>query len=191
MFAMRVTMRTLLEGKEKLAAKPKLADLLRSLIGASLSIAMLMLLSHWSGHLWIMAPFGASCVLLYAVSHSPLAQPRNVIFGHLVSAFVGLIFLKLFGAGIFSSAMAVAVAICMMQYLRCVHPPAGANPLVILLTAHVVTYDWYFLIFPVLLGSVLLVLIAYCVNNFKSDKAWPVYGLALWQSTDKKNPKLQ
>ena len=184
-------MNVLLGGKEKLAVKPKLIDLVRSLTGASLSIGMLLLLSHWSGHLWIMAPFGASCVLLYAASQSPLAQPRNVIFGHMLSATIGLIFLKILGSNIFSTALAVGFAICLMQYFRCVHPPAGANPLVILLTANVVHYDWTFLIFPVLVGSLLLVLIAYLVNNFKSQTAWPLYGLALCQSADKKNPNLK
>lgn len=190
MNAMRVGMRVLFEGKEKLAVKPKLGDLLRSLIGASLSITALMLLSHWSGHIWIMAPFGASCVLLYAASQSPLAQPRNIIFGHLVSATIGLLVLKLLGANVFSTAIAVGFSICLMQYFRCVHPPAGANPLVILLTAQSVHYGWEFLIFPVLLGSILLVVIAYCVNNFRSQQAWPLYGLGLWHSQDKKNPNL-
>lgn len=183
-------MNVVLGGKEKLAVKPKLIDLLRSLTGASLSIAMLMLLSYWSGYVWIMAPFGASCVLLYAVSQSPLAQPRNVIFGHMVSATIGLVFLKLFGTHIFSTALAVGFAICLMQYFRCVHPPAGANPLVILLTANTINYEWSFLVFPVLLGSVLLVLIAYVVNNFKSEKPWPVYGLGLYESAVQKNPNL-
>lgn len=85
----------LFEGREKLAKRPSWLDLLRSLIGASLSIALLIMLSHWSGHLWIMAPFGASCVLLYAAAQSPLAQPRNVIFGHLIAATVCLLMLKL------------------------------------------------------------------------------------------------
>lgn len=172
----------LFEGREKLAKRPSLLDLLRSLIGASLSIALLMTLSHWSGHLWIMAPFGASCVLLYAAAQSPLAQPRNVIFGHLISATVGLIMLKLFGSNTWSIAFAVALAICAMQYLRCVHPPAGVNPLVILLTASTVHYNWGFLIFPVLSGAISLVLIAYLVNNFKNSNAWPHYALALKNS---------
>ena len=94
-----------------------------------------------------MAPFGASCVILYAVSQSPLAQPRNVIFGHFISALVGLIFLKILGAGMLSIAFAVGVAIALMQYFQCVHPPAGANPLVILLTANTISHLLYYL-FP-------------------------------------------
>ena len=85
-----------------------------------------------------------------------------------------------------SIAFAVGVAIALMQYFQCVHPPAGANPLVILLTANTIHYDWSFLLFPVLTGSVALVVIAYAVNNFKSNQPWPNYGLALFKSKIKK-----
>ncbi|MEB3767616.1 HPP family protein [Acinetobacter sp. MD2] len=166
-------------GNEKLAVRPSYIEILRGFFGGMLSILALLLLGQWSGHLFIMAPFGASCVLLYAVSQSPLAQPRNVIFGHFISALVGLVFLKVFGVHILSIAAAVGVAIALMQWMRCVHPPAGANPLVILLTANITHYSWSFLIFPVLLGTITLVAIAYCVNNFKAQQKWPNYGLAI------------
>lgn len=172
----------LVDGKEKLAPRPQWSDLLRSLIGGTLSILVLLYLSQLTHNPFIMAPFGATCVILYAVSQSPLAQPRNVILGHFVSAFIGLLFLKLFGTHILSIALSVGFAIAAMQFLRCVHPPAGANPLVILLTANTLHYEWSFLVFPVLLGSLLLVVIAYCVNNFKSQNRWPNYGLALIHS---------
>lgn len=173
-------------GKEKLVPRPSYLDILRGLVGGTLSIFILLILSQISHHVFIMAPFGASCVILYAVSQSPLAQPRNVIFGHFISALVGLIFLKILGAGMLSIAFAVGVAIALMQYFQCVHPPAGANPLVILLTANTIHYDWSFLLFPVLTGSVALVVIAYAVNNFKSNQPWPNYGLALFKSKIKK-----
>ena len=173
----------LFAGKEKLAPVPHGLELLRGFVGGSLSILILLLLGQWSNHLWIMAPFGASCVLLYTVAQSPLAQPRNIIFGHFISAFVGLFFLKFFPVNIWSIACSVGVAIVLMQYLRCVHPPAGANPLVILLTAHTVHYDWSFLIFPVLCGAVALVVVALWVNNMKVTQKWPLYGLALWKTT--------
>ncbi|WP_130803261.1 HPP family protein [Acinetobacter ihumii] len=169
-------------GKEKLAPRPHYVEMLRSLIGGTLSIAALLFLGQWSGHLWIMAPFGATCVLLYAVSQSPLAQPRNIILGHLVSALVGLLFLKLFGTHILSIALAVGCAIAVMQLLRCVHPPAGANPLVILLTAQHIDYSWSFLLFPVLTGAVVLVASAWLVNNIANQHKWPLYGLGFLRS---------
>jgi CBS-domain-containing membrane protein len=129
-----------------------------------------------------MAPFGASCVILFAVSQSPLAQPRNVIFGHLISAFIGLLFLKLLGDSVFVIAFSVGCTIAAMQFLRCVHPPAGANPLVILLTANQVNYDFSFLLFPVLSGSIALVIIAYIVNNLIGKSKWPIYWFALFRN---------
>lgn len=156
--------------------------MIRSFIGGTISIFLLLLLSKLTGNIYIMAPFGATCVILYAVSQSPLAQPRNVIFGHFISAFIGLFFLKFFPHSILTIALSVGCAIALMQFFRCVHPPAGANPLVILLTADSISYGWNFLIFPVLLGSVALVLIAMVVNNIKPNHKWPLYGLGIIKS---------
>ena len=69
-----------------------------------------------------------------------------------------------------------------MQSTRCIHPPAGANPLVILLTANTIHYDWSFLIFPVLVGAVSLVLIARFVNNIQTKQKWPNYALAITET---------
>ncbi|KJV40685.1 HPP family protein [Acinetobacter brisouii] len=137
-----------------------ISDLVKALVGASLSIAVLLYLTQLSHQLWIMAPFGASCVLLYAAAQSPLAQPKNVIIGHVVSAAIGLAFAHYISINIATIAFAVGLAIVSMQILACVHPPAGANPLLILLSASSVHYDWDFLVFPVLTGAVILVVIA-------------------------------
>ena len=170
---------SILEGKEKLAVFPKKDDVLRSLIGGTISIFFLLTLTKLTGNIYIMAPFGATCVILYAVSQSPLAQPRNVIFGHFISAFIGLFFLKFLPESNLTIALSVGCAIALMQVFKCVHPPAGANPLVILLTANSINYEWSFLVFPVLLGSIALVLVAAVVNNVKTDNKWPLYGLGL------------
>lgn len=170
---------SILEGKEKLGAFPQKNEVLRGLIGGTISIFLLLTLTKLTGNLYIIAPFGATCVILYAVSQSPLAQPRNVIFGHLLSAFIGLFFLKFFPESNLSIALSVGCAIALMQVCKCVHPPAGANPLVILLTANSINYEWSFLVFPVLLGSIALVLVAAVVNNVKTDHKWPLYGLGL------------
>lgn len=175
-------MNFLVNRAEKLPPSSPKTNLLRSLLGGTLAILVLEMLSQYTATHLIMAPFGATCVLLFAVSTSPLAQPRNVILGHFISAFVGLLFLKLFGISMFITALAVGVAIGLMQWLRCVHPPAGANPLVILLTANQVSYDWGFLLFPVLAGSISLVMIALVVNNIKAPVKWPNYWFALIKS---------
>lgn len=151
-----------------------ISDLIKTLIGASLSITGLLYLTQFSHHLWVMAPFGATCVLLYAAAQSPLAQPKNVIVGHVVSAAIGLVFVHYVPINMVTIALAVALAIVLMQILGCVHPPAGANPLLILLSASSVHYGWDFLIFPVLTGAVFLVAVARLVHVIEQQviKYW-------------------
>ena len=178
-------MRRFVDRAYKLPPKTDSKSLLRSLLGGTLAIFILEILTFHSGHVFMMAPFGATCVLLFAASKSPLAQPRNVIFGHFISALVGLVVLKAFGVSIIGTAIAVGVAICLMQITRCVHPPAGANPLVILLTADQINYNWDFLLFPVISGAVALTIVAWFVNNFSSLAAWPEYWFGFLDSKNK------
>lgn len=172
-------MKRLLVGNENLTPKPPQKEVFKGLIGGTLGIMILLLISEYSQYIWIMAPFGATCVLLFAASGSPLAQPRNVILGHLITAFIGILFLKLFEINTVTISLAVGLGIALMQLCRAIHPPAGANPLVILLTASTVHYGWDFLITPVLVGSISLVLVAVFVNSIFDGKKWPNYWLAV------------
>lgn len=104
----------------------------------------------------LMAPFGASCVIAFALPQSPLAQPRSLVGGHMLSTLVGLCALTAFGVHAWSLALAVGAAIALMLMSRTLHPPAGADPLLVMLTGA----KWSFLFTPVLLGAVLLVLVA-------------------------------
>ncbi|TKE94585.1 HPP family protein [Vibrio sp. F12] len=163
-----------LSGGGALPPKASISQLIKGFIGGTLGILTLCLLAESSGFPWLMAPFGATCVLLFSVPTSPLAQPRNVIAGHFISAAVGLIALYGFGDSYLTMAIAVGSSIMLMQYCRAVHPPAGANPIVIALagTAHV---DWMFLFTPVLVGSIALVGIGALLNNSYSEQKWPLY----------------
>ena len=104
-----------LSGGGQLPAKSKLTELAKGLLGGTLAIFILCILTEISGYPLLMAPFGASCVLLFAASGSPLAQPRNVIFGHFLSSLIGLIFLQFIGDGIVSISFAVGCAIAAMR----------------------------------------------------------------------------
>ena len=157
-------------------------QLLKGFLGGTLGILILSLLSQYSDIPWLMAPFGATCVLLFAVPASPLAQPRNVIGGHLIAATVGLIMLYALGDSFTVMSFAVGIAIMTMQYFRAVHPPAGANPIVIIL-AGTSAVDFSFLITPVLVGSVALVALASLLNNIGTATAWPSY----WSGFGQKN----
>ena len=123
--------------------------------GAAIAIFILCLLSTTQHHLvLVMAPFGATTVLVFGLPNSPLAQPKNVILGHLITAFIGLLCLHTLGVTPTSLALATGLAVAGMMLTDTTHPPAGANPLLIMLTHQ----NWEFLLTPVLIGAVIIVL---------------------------------
>jgi CBS-domain-containing membrane protein len=125
-------------------------------VGGGLSIAVLGFLTEHTGYALIMAPFGATCVLLFSQPLSPLSQPMNVFWGHVVSAAVGLAFCALLPATWWAVALAAGAAIGLMAALRVTHPPAGANPLVIF----ALHPDLSFLFLPIASGSLVLIVVA-------------------------------
>ncbi len=118
----------------------------------------------------LIAPFGASCVLVFALPHSPLAQPRNVIGGHVLSAAVGVCAYAFFGTAPWSSALAVGLAIALMELTGTLHPPAGADPIVALLAKA----GWTFILSPVLAGAVLIVVVAFAYHRILSQRPYPI-----------------
>lgn len=125
-------------------------------IGGLLAIAATGALTIYGPTPLLMAPFGASCVLLFSVPASPLSQPANVIGGHVIASSIGLALRSMLPDVWWAVALAVGLAIALMAALRLTHPPAGADPLVIF--AADPTLDYLF--FPVLLGSCVLVIVA-------------------------------
>lgn len=163
-----------IRGGEEIQPRPDTMGIFRGFIGGTLGIFVLLIVTYWGGTLSIMAPFGATCVLLFALPKSPLAQPRSVIGGHFISALVGLLALNFLGNGMVTIAFAVGVSIALMQLLRVVHAPAGANSILIIMSG---THDYWFLFTPVLSGAVLLVIVALIVNNIGAGTKWPNYWL--------------
>lgn len=143
---------------------------LRVVLGAGLGIALAGAFSHLAmgpSQPWqvlsLVAPLGASAVLVFGVPASPLAQPWAVVGGNTLSALVGIAcvrWLPLPALGV--AAVAVALAIGLMFLLRCLHPPGGASSLLVVLTA---TQDWHFALAPVALNSLLLVLAGMAYNT--------------------------
>ncbi len=150
---------------------PPLKFVLLSSIGAMIAIAIMGWLSVLSETPWLMAPFGASCVLAFGVPDSPLSQPRAIVGGHLVSTAIGLTVFAVFGDGWLACALGVGFALAAMQITRTVHAPAGADPLIVILAHAPVTY----LISPVLVGSLVIVIIAWIVNNARHANSYPKY----------------
>jgi len=127
--------------------------------------------------LLLIASMGATAVLLFAAPKSPLAQPWNVIGGHLVSAFVGMVLHQFIADPVLGGALSVGVAITAMYYLGCLHPPGGATSLIPLISGAVINdYGFWFILFPIGLGAGLMVIIAVAFNY---PFAWRRYPLAL------------
>jgi CBS domain-containing membrane protein len=118
-----------------------------------------------SGSASLVASMGASAVLLFAVPHGPLSQPWAVFGGHLVSAVIGVACAGLHANPILASALAVALAISAMHYLRCIHPPGGATALTAVAGGDAVhALGFHFVVTPVLLNVLVILLVAMVFN---------------------------
>ena len=133
-------------------ASPK--DLVLSSVGAALAIAALGYLAQATRTPLIMAPLAASALLVFVVPDNALAQPRNVIGGHVLSGAIGIGIDQALGTPVWVMAVAVGLAIAAMQATRTVHAPAATLPVLIMMSGEP---RWSFLITPVLAGSIILV----------------------------------
>ncbi|ESU26264.1 membrane protein, HPP family [Flavobacterium limnosediminis JC2902] len=124
---------------------------------------------------FLIGSFGASSVLVYGVIQSPLAQPRNLIGGHVISAFVGVTAAKLFPDMIWlGSAVAVASAIVFMQITKTLHPPGGATALIAVTgSPAIVKLGYWYVITPVLSGAIILLIVALICNNMTDNRQYP------------------
>ena len=150
----------------------KYKKILISFVGAFVAINMLAVVSIYSDHSLLIAPFGASTVLLFGVEESPLAQPRNLIMGNLLGGISGVFSFNCFGNNSFSCGLAVAIAIALGQLFRCLHPPAGA----VALLGVISKANFNFVLSPVLLGSLVLVTWGIIFNRIFNKKIiYPVH----------------
>lgn len=140
----------------------KIKTIVISSLGAFLciyAIAYLNLIDETN--VWLIPPFGASLVLVMAVHDSPLASPRNVFFGHVLSASSGVMIYYFFGDAPISIALGLSFAIILMILTNTVHPPAGANPIIAILGAK----SFEFVIMPVAIGASFIVIFALIYNK--------------------------
>ena len=126
-------------------------------------------------NLFLIGSFGASSVLIYGVIQSPLAQPRNLIGGHVVSAIIGVTVFKLLPGPLwFSSSLAVSLSIVLMQITKTLHPPGGATALIAVIGSEQIKSLGYWYVFnPVLTGCLVLLLVALFFNNITSSRSYP------------------
>jgi CBS-domain-containing membrane protein len=158
-------------------------DNLWSFCGAFIGIATIGLIQQYFYHLeredqlFLIGAFGASSVLLFSASNSPLAQPRNMLFGGLLSAIIGVLTYKVFYMEDFiwlSPALSVALAILVMQYTKTLHPPGGAIALIANIGSDEIKEMGFFYVFnPVFTGLMVLLLVALLFNNISKNRIYP------------------
>ena len=146
----------------------------RSSCGTFVGLMLVLTIAKYLGELsgldeWLMASLGASALLVFALPGSPMAQPWAVIAGNTLSAFIGVTAASLISEPLLAMPIAAAVSILGMFALRCLHPPAAAVALIVVL-GHVLHYRYA--IFPVMIDSILLVLAGACYSNM-TGKSYP------------------
>ncbi|MDA8092249.1 MAG: HPP family protein [Nitrospiraceae bacterium] len=158
-----------------------LTEVFWSLIGSALGIGACGYLSarYFTGMdlTLIIGSFGASAVLIYAAIKSPLAQPRNLIGGHIIGGLVGVACWRLFGSSEWlAGAMAVSLAISAMLMTRTLHPPGGATALIAVIGgAKIHKLGYLYALVPSGLGALVLLVVALVVNNMASGRRYPEF----------------
>ena len=119
---------------------------------------------------FLIASFGSTMVILYGYPDSPFAQPKNIFFGHLLTSFVGVIFVSFVQLPLFIILpLAVGFGVGLMILLNVTHPPAGGNPIIVIIGS--VSFDY--LLSPVITGSILIIIFAIIINRFILKKNYP------------------
>jgi CBS-domain-containing membrane protein len=162
---------------------PGAQEIAWSWLGAFLGIALVALV-HYNflaegGMLLIIGSFGASAVLIYGAVKSPLAQPRNLVGGHILSAIIGVFCFQTFsGETWLAAALAVATAIAVMHATRTLHPPGGATALIAVIGGDQVhTLGYLYVVMPVALGAVIMLVVALLINNIPKTRKYPEFWL--------------
>ena len=136
-----------------------------------ITIGVLTVLTYKTSYgIFLIASFGSTMVLLYGYPESPFAQPKNIILGHFLTALIGIIFLNFVPLPIFLNIpLAVGFGVMFMILLKVTHPPAGGNPIIVIIGS--VSYDY--LINPIILGALIVILFGVVLNRFVLRKKYP------------------
>ena len=145
-------------------------------IGAAVTIAILgyityeSVLSDTSYGLWLFASFGSTVVVVFGYPDNDFAQPKNIFFGHLLTSLVGICFAVFFEVNFLTMGMAVGVSIMLMIVFKITHPPAGGNPIAVMLGG----VSFQFLIFPIMVGSITIIIGGIIYNSLILKRKYPV-----------------
>ena len=151
--------------------KDKIYKSLLALIFTTITIGVLTLLTYKTNFgLFLVASFGSSMVLLYGYPESPFAKPKNILFGHLITSLIGILFYNFIPLPIYILIpFAVGLGVGLMILLDVTHPPAGGNPIIVILGS--VSFDYLFS--PILTGCLIIIAFGILLNKFVAKKEYP------------------
>jgi CBS-domain-containing membrane protein len=160
--------------------KTKAVDIFFAWLGTALGIGATAYLSNRffepRDSILLIGSFGASAVLIYAAVTSPLAQPRNLLGGHIISAAIGVAMFQLLGDGYLAAGLGVSLSITAMMLTDTLHPPGGATSLIAIIGGYAIKeLGFLYVVVPVGLGAVLLLVIALLVNNIPRERRYPLH----------------
>ena len=170
-----------MKGTTKSPPIVSLSEITWSWIGAFLGIAAVSYINYnivkETDLVMVIGSFGASAVLIYGAIKSPLAQPRNLIGGHIISAIIGVTCYQIFSSQLWlASSLAVATAIAIMHFTKTLHPPGGATALIAVIgSTKIHDLGYLYAIIPVGLGAVIMLAIALLVNNIPKNRNYPEF----------------
>ena len=137
---------------------------------ASAIIGVLSFLSfETSTGFWLMFSFGSTTLIVLIFYESEFAQPSNIFFGHLLGIIIGILFNEFFGISFITLGLSVGTTVSLMMYLKKIHPPAAANPLIALFADVSLNY----IVFPVLVGSVVIIILSILINKLLLKRDYP------------------
>jgi len=158
-----------------------IVEIVWSWLGAFIGIAAVALVQGYvfdgTDLILMIGSFGASAVLVYGAIKSPLAQPRNLVGGHFLSALVGVAAFKIFqGQPVLAAATAVATAIAVMLATKTLHPPGGATALIAVIGGEKVhSLGFLYAVIPAAAGAAILLIVALLFNNIPKSRRYPEF----------------
>lgn len=170
-----------MRGNGQSPPRVSLAEIGWSWLGSFLGIAAVAMIHYQllaqSDLLLLIGSFGASAVLIYGAVRSPLAQPRNLVGGHVLSAIIGVSAFLLLGHYPFlAAALAVSLAIAVMHWTKTLHPPGGATALIAVLGGDGIhSLGYLYVVVPVAAGSLIMLAIALLINNLPKTRRYPEF----------------
>ena len=145
-------------------------------IGAGITIVILgyityeSFLSSTDYGLWLIASFGSTVVVVFGYPSNEFAQPKNVFFGHLLTTLVGVIFVTFFEISFISIGLAVGIATMLMIAFKVTHPPAGGNPIAVMIGG----VSFPFLVFPIMAGAITIIIGGIIYNSLILKRKYPI-----------------